>query len=815
MSAMASSRAVINRACPLLWVARIGVTAGAIVAVAALPLAAGSAQAQPAQPTARSVAPLGLSITETSRPFATPGETITITGRIKNRTRHALTGLAVQLLSGATAFGAESDLENFASGRLTVTQAPVTGMRQARIGTLRKGQSDHWTLKLPVKDLNLSCFGVYPLTVQAADVTGAAQASEPLPMPFWPARARSCSTAARPKPFTASWVWPLIDSPHQGPCPGLLDNFLAPSIAAGGRLSTLLDVGRNYGRAAHVTWAIDPALLDNVTTMRSPYRVGDSVNCSHNRFRSADKNASSWLSSLMSATAGQQVFATPYADVDLAGLAQFGNNGDLGKSFSQGQELASRLLHRAPKAAPLPAGPKQLSSIVWPADGRANNTLLENLGAMKIDTVILAMPQTTRYPFTPGAVTSAFDGVGTKLKVLLADDSLTGLLGSPAAKSGQAAQVFNVSQLFEAETAMIVAERPADQRPILITPPRRWDPSAGLATDLLQDTASAPWLAPSTLNQLAAQPQEHIFKSVVRTGPKAQLSGKLLRKVGALDNRVSLLQSIRIVQDPRLNRAMFGIESSRWAGGGFRQAKARLDRMSTYVNNQFAGLVLGGKQGVIHVTLGGKVGTVPVSIRNGLTYRVEVGLQVTSSSDTVTAKQHNQHELYTIPSQSSVQVNLNVSAATIGKAMVTLRLRTKNGRLLPQPPDRPLTLELSATNLGTVALVIFASALAIFVIASAAQALRRGKPNGADPDAAAESPEPESPDPGGATAAVSGTGEVAGAGVAEAGRPESAGHPDSPAAPDRPDNVVSDRSELSPAGPPVNAPGHRPTEETR
>ncbi len=59
---------------------------------------------------------------------------------------------------------------------------------------------------------------------------------------------------------------------------------------------------------------------------------------------------------------------------------------------------------------------------------------------------------------------------------------------------------------------MIVAQRPASQRPILITPPRRWDPSADLATDLLQDTINAPWLRPSTLNQLTAQRREHNFK---------------------------------------------------------------------------------------------------------------------------------------------------------------------------------------------------------------------------------------------------------------------------------------------------------------
>ena len=188
-----------------------------------------------------------------------------------------------------------------------------------------------------------------------------------------------------------------------------------------------------------------------------------------------------------------------------------------------------------------------------------------------------------------------------------------------------------------------------------------------------------------------------------------------------------------ITTDLRLNRAMFGIESSRWAGSGFPHARTRLKQLTAYVDNQFAGLSIGvHHQKVIHVTLGGKVGTVTISIHNSLPYPVRVGLQVTSNSETVTAKQHDEHELYLVPPGSSTGVKLNVSAATTGKAKVTLRLGGRSGKLLPNPPDKPLTLELSATNLGTVALVIFAAALAVFVIASAAQALRRGR-GGTDP----------------------------------------------------------------------------------
>src|SRR6185437_13839612 len=119
----------------------------------------------------------------------------------------------------------------------------------------------------------------------------------------------------------------------------------------------------------------------------------------------------------------------------------------------------------------------------------------------------------------------------------------------------------------------------------------------------------------------------------------------------------------------------------------------------------------------------------------------------------------NSHALYTVPAQSSATVQLSVSAAQTGHANVKLALRSKNGKLLPESLVKPLTLKLSATNLGTVALVIFAAALAVFVLASAAQALRRGRPGDADP---ADAAEPASSSPGGAAAAAEAAAEAGG-----------------------------------------------------
>ncbi len=819
--------------------------AGALAAAGALPIAAGSAiaaensrgaggaeagqaarsaaAAPPLRTQARSQPPLALTVTSVSPSYATPGHPITLKGRVWNGTRSTMRNLSLRLFFSNFAFGSVSALENFAAGT-AVGQVPL-GIAPRTIGKLRAEHGVAWKITLPIGALQLNCFGVYPLSVRVSDTTGTLMASDPVPLPFWPSKPNSCPQAMRPSPFLISWIWPLIDSPHQGPCPGLLDNTLAASLGPNGRLEDLLSVGASYAGTAHLTWAIDPALLDNARTMTRPYQVGTSADCTDAAQHGADPNAGRWLAKLSNATAGHAVFVTPYADVDVTGLAQYGVT-DLRRSFTSGEQLAGPLLGRAPVAAQLPAGSGKLSAVAWPPGGQASQAVLESLGAKRIGAVILAMPPPQQTP-TPSAVTSVVDGVGTRLKVLLADYSLSGLLSSAAANSRDPGTMFSVSQLFTAETAMIVAEAPSIQRPIVVTPPRRWDPASTLAKYLLNDTVSAPWLRPVPIGKLAAQPEQPLPRNSPPLAPtyvRAALPGSVLRQIDSLDNSISLLQSIMTVRSSRLNHAVYGIESSVWAGDGTGQAAAMLTRARQFVAKQFAGLSVGGRH-VIHVTLGGRVGSVTVSIHNSLSYAVQVALRVTSSNDTVVATQKNPRGIYVVQAHSVGELKLGINATQTGKATLKLSLKSPNGTLLP---DKPLIMTISATNLGTVALIICAAALAVFVAVSAAQAIRRGRPGTGEPPAAAPDPaEPDPPSAGGSSPWAT-TSQSGPAGAAEAEEPAGPGQAqarprgarDQPTAPELTDSVFIDRSELSSVGKPsaddgVGNGGRRPTEESR
>ena len=136
--------------------------------------------------------------------------------------------------------------------------------------------------------------------------------------------------------------------------------------------------------------------------------------------------------------------------------------------------------------------------------------MLTNLAAAQhIGTVVLdssEMPDRTPRVFEPDdAVTSVRTAGGRTMTVLLADHVLTGVLAAGDTGSGvlPPSTQFAVSQRFLAETAMIAAEAPDSDRSIVVAPPEDWSPSAALASELLSETTSTPWLAPATLGSLA------------------------------------------------------------------------------------------------------------------------------------------------------------------------------------------------------------------------------------------------------------------------------------------------------------------------
>jgi hypothetical protein len=84
-----------------------------------------------------------------------------------------------------------------------------------------------------------------------------------------------------------------------------------------------------------------------------------------------------------------------------------------------------------------------------------------------------------------------------------------------------------------------------------------------------------------------------------------------------------------------------------------------------------------------------------------------------------------------IPPGATVNVKLNVHAATVGSTTIHLVLVAPDGAVLP---GTRVAMTIRATQFGTLALIILAAALGVFMITSATRAIRQGGgPRGTDP----------------------------------------------------------------------------------
>jgi hypothetical protein len=684
---------------------------GALAGPLAQPAAASTAKsARASQPGGQ---PVSMTLTGISPQWAGPHSTVTVHGTLTSKSDVPLSGLSVELCSSSAALTSRSELALYESGGYLVS-TPACGKTWQVAGRLRPRQTVTWTASLSVRQVGMAAFGVYPLSAQTDTAAGAPIGTVQTFLPYVPARHGS-GAATLPKPQQVTWIWPLIDTPVAARCHGQLARRLMSS-AAGGRLHALLTAGASYSGQDKLTWAVDPALLANLETVS---RCGGAQG----------RAAASWLASLRSALAGQNMFVTPYADVDMAALTKASLGNDLTRALTEGRSVASQVLgsNLVDPAA---------TRVAWPAGGQATYSMLENLAVPPNDirTLVLdssAMPTVQALPYTAAEVSTVTDGEGSTMHVLLADHTITQVLGTVDAKGATAGTAVAAEQRYLAETAMIAAWEPASGV-IVVAPPRRWAPSSSMADTVLRDTASAPWLRPTSMASLVRA--KKLPGQVARHSPNAMapgaLSRSLLSAVKAQDQRIRELQSILVKPDQALSLAIAAIESSMWRGGRTNEAGALklLHQLAGTVTRQTRSVYVVGDG---HVTLGGLKGNVQVLIDNQLNRAVRVKVAVTPQGNNVTVSYDR--GLITVPANTQKPVAVKFQAGTIGTTVVKLSLLTPTGRLV----SPPVKMTVEATQLGNLALIILAGALGIFMIASAARAMRRGQPG-----ATASEPDP-------------------------------------------------------------------------
>jgi hypothetical protein len=701
--------------------------------------AAGAGQ-QPSQSLAT------ITISAMTPQWATRASTITVSGTVRNSSGQQDSHVTVQLLGSSTPVTSVAQLELNASQPYSPATTTLPGAVWQSSGQLAPGATADWSIRVPASALAMTAFGVYPLAAQAQNVYGSALATTTTYLPYEPAR-KGPYASTRPSPAQTAWLWPLIDEPllnqpWQYNCSGQQASALAQSLS-NGRLSELVGAGAltqtteslaaaaaRSRAAAHagveppqsladydgVTWVVDPALLANVQALTTCGAVQPQW----------AKSALAWLAELKTVTAGRPLTVTPYGDPNVVALLAVGHGADLRRSFEFGQSLAGQILHRdvSPTASSgtQSSGTQgtlsQAAGIAWPAGGVPGYGTLESLA--NVDGVGTLVLSSATFPGVQSSVLKTLDGGGSYMTAMLASQSLTQLLASSGATAGPA---FATAQQFLAETALLAQRVPS--QPIVVAPPQRWDPSAGLAADLLADTATAPWLSPVSLTSLASgkgiqtvPTQDWPTGSI---GP-TPISGRYeLHELRVLDRGITQLESIRARPDNDLYLAISAVESSAWRGTSTDVAQAMLAAMSRLITRQQQAVQIIAEK---RITLGGLKGSVPVSIDNRLGYAVKVQLQLQYSQASGTRLTPVAHGLITVPPHTAQTVRLRVQAAQVGSTTVTLLLASPDGQLLSS--SQRVTIQ--TTRVGVLGIIICAAALGVFLIASAARAMRRGRP---------------------------------------------------------------------------------------
>jgi hypothetical protein len=566
----------------------------------------------------------------------------------------------------------------------------------------------------------MTTFGVYPLAAQVQ--SGGPLATTTTYLPYEPDR-KSPYASSRPRSAKIAWLWPLIDipllnEPWQGNCSGSQASALAASLGPNGRLGELARAGATD---PSITWAIDPAVPVNVRALST---------CQGIQPRWA-KAASAWLAGLQTVTSGRPVTVTPYGDPNVAALIAARHGFDVTRSFALGRSLGGGILRHQLH----PAGPKssasaaadpltQAAGIAWlPAEVPGYGTVEELANTDLVHTLVLS---SSAFKGGPYSVLRTLDGGSPAyMTALLASQSLTQLLGAHSSAPGSA---FNTGQLFLAETALLAQRIPA--QPIVVAPPPRWAPPAGVATGLLADTGRAPWLSQVSLTSLANARHIPVVANDnwpdLNVGP-TRIPRSELRKLRMLDREIAQLQSIRAHPDQGLYLAVSALESSALQGSASSStADAMLAKVAGRIATQQKQVRIIAEK---RITLGGLKGSVPVSIDNRLGYPVRVALQLQYSQADGIKITTDPPGPVTIPAHQTQTIRLRVQATAVGSTTVTMLLATGSGYTL----SVPLRMTIQATQVGTLGVIIFAVALGLFLVASAARAVRRGRPGaGAD-----------------------------------------------------------------------------------
>ena len=675
-----------------------------------------------------------------------PGDTLTVRGTLTDVGDAPVTNLTVSLAVSRTKIGSRGAFDDFAATPdgdppvdASVPASETAALARTDLGT---GASEGFTLRVPVDDLALpEAWQVYEMSVVVTGDTVTGNTTVGRLRTFLPWAPLGVPGVGLPTRL--AWVWPLVDRPHRADSGTWLDDGLATSFASGGRLARLVAAGNTAEQQSPpppkprtvkgkkgrkqaavptrpqptvqpvpVSWVLDPQLIDDAKTMSAAYTVHTADG--HQRAGRGSAAAKQWLADLTQAVSRGSVFGLPYGDPDIVAAVRAG----LGSEVQIANRIGDTLIEDNLNRTPLP--------YAWPPNGLADQQTLDTIFAAGEKTVVLdsgpEVPLVDADPTeTPGAHAKLTSPYGT-FDALLADRTLNEVVdnGAHSASAGPLA-----IQRLLSELLMIQAERPGDQRSLVITPSRRWAPSAAYAMNVLADTGRVPWIEPVPLPQVLSTPALHTGRLHYTAGDRELLlHATYLARVRQLKNLADAFAAIVVPPGDQLARGfedgLLRLLSSAWRADPVTATRTR-ETFGRTLRQTMQKVRIASQRNSL-VTLTSHSGTVPVTVTNDLDSPVRIVVEIEPDQHLVVK---SARVARTIGAHRQVPIDIRAAAQTSGVFRLTVRLAT------PAPLSRhygqSVPLRVRSTAYGATALLITGGATAVLLLTVIVRLVRRAR----------------------------------------------------------------------------------------
>ncbi|QWZ10772.1 hypothetical protein KRR39_20180 [Nocardioides panacis] len=719
------TRPVLRRAAACLLAAVLAATGTALLTPAG-PATAASESANSTR------SPLRVSVETMTPSVLPPSGRVTLTGQVTNRSQEDWTSLRAYLFTSRTPMTSADEL---AAAAATSEFEPV-GERLTSdglyddLGDLAPGETTSYRVSVPRRSLGIgSAPGVYWIGVHVlggSDSTGRDTVADGRARTFVPQLPQGTT------PTRLALVVPVKNEVRRGAAGRLLGlPGWQRSVGTDGRLDRLLNLS---GRAtAPITWVVDPAVLDAVTSVAqdnpkidpgpdgsagggspsaSPSPSGStspSAGASTDQGDAGDVSsaaepspqavaARAWLEEFRRQAPTHEVTTVPYGDLDVAAA--------LGTPLAGLYQQATDLSALAMTALGLEAG----TPVVDPVSGRLPDTALRD-----VDPRTPVLLSESAFPRAQRTVLTR-DG---RAPVVRTDDEAGD--GGPRPNSRYAALAMRQRLLSDAALHALSSDA---ARPLVVSTPPYWDPGSAWASSDFFAGLDQPWLRltdlPSVVSGGELAPADASGERTPvypRSERRAELPASNLQATRRLagtgstygrllpDNdtvqhvldRVAMLASSQNVRDD--------------PAGAVRQA----DSTTGYLRAQMQEVRIEGPR---FVMMSGEQGPIQITLVNGLDQPVRVGIAAQTRSSGLRI---SRIDPVTLGPGKRTAIRLKASSNDIGVHAVTLVATDTEGN----PLGSLTQLSVRTSRVSTVVWVIMAAGAVLLFLAIAVRLFRR------------------------------------------------------------------------------------------